>query len=108
MPPQNLSMELKMTPHLPNEVLIKILSHLPDSRDLALVALVSRNFDALVQGLLYRSLNLTVGCTEEGSLSSHSSSDELHMFKRSSRLIDKLSTKSEFGYVYFQISHCQR
>lgn len=100
-----------IVPHLPNEVLTAILSHLPLSRDLASAALVSRKFDALVQGFLYRSLQLNVRASEEEIQSYYSSGGKPHTFERFSRLIDRLSSNAGLGYVYQQVfdsSHCQR
>jgi len=98
-------------PHLPNEVLIKILSHLSLSRDLASAALVSRNFTALVQGILYRSIQLNLSCSKEEIRSYYSRDKKSRMFERFSHLINKLSANHELGYVdqqVFHAFHCQR
>lgn len=68
-------------PHLPNEIMIKILSYVVLSRDLAAAALASRNINALVQDFLYRSVSIDSGCLSKSIQS----------------LIDRLSANPELG-----------
>jgi len=83
----------RVVPQLPKEVLIKILSLLPQGSDLASAALVSRNFHVLVQEFLYCSLHLNIRCSEEEIRNGK----EPHTFKRFSCLIDHLSASYKLG-----------
>ncbi len=83
----------RVVPQLPEEVLIKILSLLPQGSDLASAALVSRTFHVLVQEFLYCSLHLNIRCSEEEIRSSK----DPHTIKRISCLIDHLSANYELG-----------
>lgn len=82
-------------PHLPNEVMIKILSYVALSRDLASVALASRNVNALVQDFLYRSISLNFSYSKKDfEISIHTRE---YLYARFYRLIDRLSAKRELG-----------
>ena len=91
----------RQLPNLPNELLTQILSNVHGQSHLAKIALVSKQFEALVEHLLYRHISLDIQYSTEEcsniSFVNKFSYSKIPSYLPFNRLIDRLSVRQDLA-----------